>query len=59
MEIRCIKGMYRLKLISSENDSGFKGLINLTKFFSVLYYFGFKKLVSVLVLVMVILDLRK
>ena len=36
MEIRCIKGMYRLKLISSENDSGFKGLINLTKFFLVL-----------------------
>ena len=30
MEIRCIKGMYRLKLVSSENNSGFKGynLIN-------------------------------
>ena len=27
MEIRCVKGMYRLKLISSENKSGFKGLI--------------------------------
>ena len=26
MEIRCVKGMYRLKLISSENNSGFKGL---------------------------------
>ena len=30
MEIRCVKGMRRLKLISSENNSGFKGLINLT-----------------------------
>ena len=29
MEIRCIKGMYRLKLVSCENNSGFKGLINL------------------------------
>ena len=26
IEIRCVKGMYRLKLISSENDSGFKGI---------------------------------
>ena len=26
MEIRCVKGMYRLKLVSSENNSGFKGL---------------------------------
>ena len=26
MEIRCIKSMYRLKLISSENNTGFKGL---------------------------------
>ena len=26
METRCVKGMYRLKLISSENNSGFKGL---------------------------------
>ena len=26
MEIRCIKGMYRLKLVSCENNSGFKGL---------------------------------
>ena len=26
MEIRCVKGMHRLKLISSENNSGFKGL---------------------------------
>ena len=28
MEIQCVKGMYRLKLISSENNSGFKGIIN-------------------------------
>ena len=26
VEIRCIKGMYRLKLVSGENISGFKGL---------------------------------
>ena len=26
MEIRCDKGMYRLKLVSCENNSGFKGL---------------------------------
>ena len=26
MEIQCVKGMYRLKLVSSENNSGFKGL---------------------------------
>ena len=26
MEIRCVKGMYRLKLVSCENNSGFKGL---------------------------------
>ena len=25
MEIQCVKGMYRLKLTSSENNSGFKG----------------------------------
>ena len=25
MEMRCIKGMYRLKLVSSEKDLGFKG----------------------------------
>ena len=25
MEIRCVKGMYRLKPVSSENNSGFKG----------------------------------
>ena len=24
MEIRCVKGMYRLKLVSSEKNSGFK-----------------------------------
>ena len=30
MEIRCVKGMYRLKLVSSENNSVFKGLIKLT-----------------------------
>ena len=35
MEIRCVKGMYRLKLVSSENDLGFKGL---TKFFLVLVF---------------------
>ena len=27
MEIRCVKGMQRLKLVSSENNSVFKGLI--------------------------------
>ena len=27
VEIRCVKGMYRLKLISSEKYSGFKGLM--------------------------------
>ena len=27
MKIRCVKGMYRLKVASSENDSVFKGLI--------------------------------
>ena len=26
MEIQCVKGMYRLKLVSSEKNSGFKGL---------------------------------
>ena len=26
MEIRCVKGMYMLKLVSSEKNSGFKGL---------------------------------
>ena len=26
MEIRCVKGMFRLKLISSEKNSVFKGL---------------------------------
>ena len=26
MEIRCVKGMYRLKLVSSENNSGCEGL---------------------------------
>ena len=25
MEIRCVKGTYRLKLVSSENNSGFEG----------------------------------
>ena len=25
LEIRCVKGMYRLKLVSSERFSGFKG----------------------------------
>ena len=28
MEIRCVKGMHRLKLVSSENNSVFKGLIH-------------------------------
>ena len=27
MEMQCIKGMYRLKLVSSENNTGFKGII--------------------------------
>ena len=26
MEIRCVEGMYRLKLVSSEKNSGFKGV---------------------------------
>ena len=26
MEIRCVKGMYRLKLVPCENNTGFKGL---------------------------------
>ena len=30
MEIRCVKGMHRLKLVSSENNSVFKGLTGLT-----------------------------
>ena len=30
MEIRCVKGTYRLKLVSCENSSGFKGLANVT-----------------------------
>ena len=29
VEIRCVKGMFRLKLISSEKNSGFKGLRNI------------------------------
>ena len=27
MEIRCVKGMYSLKLVSCKNNSGIKGLI--------------------------------
>ena len=27
MEIRCVKGMYRVKLVSCENNSGIKGPI--------------------------------
>ena len=27
MEIRCIKGMQRLKLVSCKNNAGFKGLM--------------------------------
>ena len=30
MEIRCVKGMCGLKVVSSEKKLGFKGLINLT-----------------------------
>ena len=30
MEIRCIKGVHRLKLVSSENNSVFKGLLSKT-----------------------------
>ena len=29
MEIRCVKGMHRLKLVSSENNSVFKGLMQI------------------------------
>ena len=29
MEIRCVKSMYRLKLVSCENNLGFKGLRNI------------------------------
>ena len=29
MEIRCIKGMYRLKLVSGGKNSGIKGLLSL------------------------------
>ena len=28
MEIWCVKGMHRQKLVSCENNSGFKGIIN-------------------------------
>ena len=28
MEIRCVKGMQRLKLVSSENNSVFKGCLS-------------------------------
>ena len=28
IKIWCVKGMYRLKLVSSEKDSGFKGLFS-------------------------------
>ena len=31
METRCVKGMHRLKLVSCENNLGFKGLANLAK----------------------------
>ena len=27
MEIRCVKGMHKLKLVPCENNSGFKGLL--------------------------------
>ena len=26
MEVWCVRGMYRLKLVSSENNSGFEGI---------------------------------
>ena len=29
MEIQCVKGMHRLKLVSCENNSGIKGLIEI------------------------------
>ena len=32
MEIRCVKGMFRLKLISSEKNSVFKGLMGRLSF---------------------------
>ena len=32
MEIRCVKGMYRLKLVSSRNNSLFKGLTTFNDF---------------------------
>ena len=34
MEIRCVKGMQRLKLVSSENNSVFKGLLKKASVFS-------------------------
>ena len=37
MEIWCVKGMYRLKLVLCENNSGFKGLSKHCK--DVLYIF--------------------
>ena len=32
MEIWCVKGMHRIKLISSLKNSGFEGLINTSNF---------------------------
>ena len=39
MEIRCIKGMYRLKLISCKNNSGFKGLTQKAQGHTVTFYY--------------------
>ena len=45
MEIRCVKGMYRLKLVSCENNSGFKGLRpdsrKCHKILAVLYFWSY------------------
>ena len=40
MEIRCVKGMYRLKLLSSENNSGIQGLNNVLVFTSLIITWG-------------------
>ena len=38
MEIWCVKGMHRLKLVSCENNSGFKGLILKISFWGILSF---------------------
>ena len=40
MEIRCVKGMFRLKLISSEKNSVFKGLIGHILSYQYMYMTG-------------------